>query len=156
MAAAPTPVLAACEWIFAGQPLPAVLERLAAAGCTGIEISGEPARADRSTLAADLAAAGMRATGITAICPAPTDERDLSHPDAAARTRAVDYYRGCVDLACEVGAPTVGLIPAAIGRVDGSVPDSWERAVEAARGVAEYAAERGVSLAVEAVNRYES
>lgn len=156
MAGAQPPVLAACEWIFAGQELPTLLGRLAAAGCRGIEISGEPARADRAGIAAALAEAGIEATGITAICPAPTDERDLSHPDAAARRRAVDYYRGCVDLACEVGAPAIGLIPAAIGRVDGPVAESWKRAVDAARAVADYAGERGVAVAVEAVNRYES
>jgi sugar phosphate isomerase/epimerase len=156
VANAPAPVLAACEWIFAGAPLPAVLERLAAAGCTGIELSGEPDRPDRAGLAGELAAADMQATGITAICPAPTDERDLSHADPDARRRAVSYYRGCVDLACEVGAPVVGLIPAPIGRVDGSAVDAWPRAVDAARAVAGYANERGVALAVEAVNRYES
>jgi sugar phosphate isomerase/epimerase len=150
------PVLAACEWIFAGQDVPAVLGRLAAAGCSGIEISGEPARTDRARLPATLDEAAMHATGITAICPAPTDERDLAHPHASARRRAVAYYRGCVDLAREVGAPTVGLIPAAIGRVDGSVADSWEVAVESAREVAEYAGEHGVGVGVEAVNRYET
>jgi D-psicose/D-tagatose/L-ribulose 3-epimerase len=150
------PVLAACEWIFAGEPLPAILRRLAAAGCAGIEISGEPERADRATLARELATAGMQATGITAACSAPTDQRDLSHEDATARRRAISYYNGCTDLAVEVGAPVVGLIPAAIGRFDGSVTDSWARAVDAARAVADYADERGVALGVEAVNRYES
>ncbi|MEA2161570.1 MAG: hypothetical protein QOD66_3950, partial [Solirubrobacteraceae bacterium] len=96
---AQAPVLSACEWIFAGESLPAVLQRLTAAGCTGIEISGEPDRADRARLASDLAQAGMRATGITAACSAPTDQRDLSHEDAAARRRAIHYYRGCIDLA---------------------------------------------------------
>jgi D-psicose/D-tagatose/L-ribulose 3-epimerase len=153
---AQAPVLAACEWIFAGQHVSAVLARLAAAGCSGIELSGEPGRADRAQLAAALEEAGMHATGITAICPAPTDERDLAHPDAAARRRAVEYYRGCVDLAREVGAPTVGLIPAAIGRVDGDVRASWDVAVEGAREVAEYAGEHGVGVGVEAVNRYET
>ena len=149
-------MLAACEWIFAGQEVPALLRRLSAAGCNGIEVSGEPARPDRAELAAALEEAGMRATGITAICPAPTDERDLSHPDPSARRRAVEYYCGCVDLAHELGASTVGLIPAAIGRVDGSVSESWPLAVEAAREVADYAGEHGVVLGVEAVNRYET
>ena len=150
------PVLSGCEWIFAGEPLPAVLRRLSTAGCTGIELSGEPERPDRSRLAGELAAAGIQATGITAVCPAPTDQRDLSHEDAAARRRAIRYYHGCIDLAVDVGAPVVGLIPAAIGRFDGSVTDSWARAVDAARAVADYADERGVALGVEAVNRYES
>jgi D-psicose/D-tagatose/L-ribulose 3-epimerase len=156
MEAMGAPMLAACEWVFASRDLEPVLERLAAAGCAGIEISGEPERADRAAIPAALESAGMRATGITAICPAPTGERDLSHPDADARRRAVGYYRGCVDLAREVGAPVVGLIPAAIGRVDGSRADAWDLAVEGARQVAEYAAGHGIDVAVEAVNRYET
>jgi sugar phosphate isomerase/epimerase len=150
------PILAACEWIFGEEPLPVVLRRLRQAGCSGIELSGEPERPDRDALARELAAAGMKAIGITAVCPAPTDQRDLSHPEAAARRRAVSYYKGCVDLAVEVGAPVVGLIPAAIGRFDGSVEDSWPRAAESATAVAEYAGGHGVVLGVEAVNRYES
>jgi len=153
---AQTPVLSACEWIFAGEPLPGVLGRLTTAGCTGIELSGEPDRPDRARLADELAAAGMQATGITAVCPAPTDQRDLAHEDAAARRRAVRYYHACIDLAVDVGAPVVGLIPAAIGRLHGSATEAWARAVDGARAVAEYAEERGVALGVEAVNRYES
>jgi D-psicose/D-tagatose/L-ribulose 3-epimerase len=150
------PVLAACEWIFAGEDVRVLLRRLSAAGCRGIEVSGEPERADRGALAEALDEAGMQAVGITAICPAPTDERDLAHPDRAARRRAVAYYKGCVDLARELGAPTVGLIPAAIGRVDGSVGEAWPLAVEGAREVADYAGEHGVVVGVEAVNRYET
>ncbi|MEA2442938.1 MAG: D-psicose/D-tagatose/L-ribulose 3-epimerase [Thermoleophilales bacterium] len=156
MAATRAPMLAACEWIFASTDVASVLARLAAAGCGGIELSGEPDRADRAELRAALHHAGIHVTGITAICSAPTDDRDLSHPDAAARRRAVDYYRGCVDLAADVGAPTVGLIPAAIGRVDGSVADAWELAVAGAREVAEYAVQHGICIGVEAVNRYET
>jgi D-psicose/D-tagatose/L-ribulose 3-epimerase len=144
--------LAACEWIFASDDLPAVLARLADAGCDGIELTGEPGR---TGVRAALADAGVAATGITAVCMAPTDQRDLAHPDPAARRRAVGYYRGNVELAAETGAPAIGLIPAAVGRVDGD-SDAWERAVEGAREVAEYAGQVGVRVAVEAVNRYET
>jgi sugar phosphate isomerase/epimerase len=103
-------------------------------------------------------AAGISASGTTAICGWPTDERDLTHPETAARRRAVDYYRGCVDLASAVGAPLVGLIPTAVGRV-APLSDrdrEWEWAVEGTREVALHAGERGVRVAVEAINRYET
>jgi D-psicose/D-tagatose/L-ribulose 3-epimerase len=151
-------VAAACEWIFATPDVRAVLARMAAAGCDGIELAGEPARADRAELPAALEEAGIRAVGITAICMWPTQERDLAHPDADVRRRAVDYYRGCVDLAREVGAPAIGLIPAAVGRVD-ALEDrdrEWEDAVAGTREVAAYAGEQGIAVGVEAVNRYET
>lgn len=149
---------AACEWIFASAELPPVLARLAAAGCGGIELAGEPGRRDRAGLRAALETSGVQAVGITAICMWPTADRDLAHPDPAHRRHAVEYYRGCVDLARETGAPAIGLIPAAVGRVDAITDVARERklAVAAAREVAEYAAEHGVAVGVEALNRYET
>jgi D-psicose/D-tagatose/L-ribulose 3-epimerase len=151
-------VIAACEWIFGKRPLADVVRFLAAAGCDGIEIGGDPSRADRHELEALLAGAGLEATGITALCRWPTEERDLAHPDGESRRRAVDYYRGCIDLALLAGAPVVGLIPIAVGRVQPltTVEQEWQLAVEGARELAAYAGERGVTVAVEAINRYES
>jgi sugar phosphate isomerase/epimerase len=149
--------ISACEWIFGGRDLQAVLGFLGAAGCDGIEVDGEPGR-DAAALAEGLAAAGLTATGTTAICNWPTDERDLAHPEREARRRAVAYFQGCADLAAAVGAPVVGLIPAAVGRVHAltSYEREWDDAVEGVREVALYAGERGVRVAIEAINRYET
>lgn len=145
-------MIAACEWIFAGRPLGEVAALLLAAGYDAVEVNGEPDRDDVAGLD------GLRVSGTTAICNWPTDERDLAHPDADARRRAVAYYRGCVDLAVHVGAPAVGLIPAAVGRLDAltTYAREWRHAVEGVREVASYAGERGVAIAVEAINRYET
>jgi sugar phosphate isomerase/epimerase len=145
-------VIAACEWIFAGRPLDEVAALLAQAGYDAVEVNGEPDRDDLTGLD------GIRASGTTAICNWPTDERDLAHSHGDARRRAVDYYRGCVDLALRVDAPAVGLIPAAVGRLDvlTTYEQEWAHAVEGVREVALYAGERDVTIAVEPVNRYET
>ena len=150
-------MIGACEWIFAGRPIEQVLELLREAGYDGLEVNGEPAR-DVGALAGAVESAGLRVTGTTAICNWPTDERDLAHPEREARRRAVDYYRGCVDLAAAVGAPVVGVIPAAVGRLDAltSYEREWDWAADGVREVALYAAERNVAVAVEAINRYET
>jgi D-psicose/D-tagatose/L-ribulose 3-epimerase len=150
-------LIAACEWIFARRPLDEVLGLLAGAGYDGIEVDGEPAR-DRAALCEALETVGLRATGTTAICTWPTDERDLAHSDRDARRRAVAYYRDCADLAAAVGAPAVGLIPAAVGRTQPltSREREWRWAVEGVREVALHAGERGVRVAIEAINRYET
>ena len=150
-------MIAVCEWIFGSRALEETLAHVAAAGAMGIEVTGEPAR-DADALAASLAAAGLAATGTTAASRWPTDERDVAHSDAGARRRAVEYYRGCVDLAAAVGAPVVGLIPGAVGRVAPLTTQEreWDHAVEGVREVALYAGERGVTVAVEAINRYET
>jgi D-psicose/D-tagatose/L-ribulose 3-epimerase len=150
-------VIGVCEWIFGSRALGDTLAFLSAAGADGVEVTGEPSR-DTDALTAWLAAAGLAATGTTAASRWPTDERDLAHSDADARRRAVEYYRGCVDLAVAVGAPVVGLIPGAVGRVEALTTQAqeWNHAVEGVREVALYAGERGVTLAVEAINRYET
>jgi D-psicose/D-tagatose/L-ribulose 3-epimerase len=150
--------LGACEWIWGPCSLGDVLRALVGVGCSGIELSGEPDREDRDGLADALSAQRIVATGITAICPWPSEERDLAHPDRERGRAAVDYYRRCVDLAAEVDAPTIGLIPTAVGRVGplSSFEEERRRAVERARRVAAYAGERGIGVGIEAVNRYES
>jgi D-psicose/D-tagatose/L-ribulose 3-epimerase len=150
-------MIGACEWIFGERALEQTLAVLAGAGAGGIEVSGEPAR-DGSAISHALAAAGIAPLGTTAVSRWPTDERDLAHAEHEARRRAVDYYRGCVDLAAALGAPVVGLIPGAVGRVEPltSAEREWGHAVEGLRAVALYAGERGVTVAVEAINRYET
>ncbi len=150
-------MIAACEWIFGSRPLEQTLALLGAAGVEGLEVSGEPGR-DAGALAAALADAGIMPTGTTAASRWPTDERDLAHSDAEARRRAVAYYRGCVDLAAAIGAPVVGLIPGAVGRIEPLTTQEreWEHAADGLREVALYARERGVTVAVEAINRYET
>jgi sugar phosphate isomerase/epimerase len=130
---------------------------LTEAGVEGIEVSGEPAR-DAGLVAEALAGAGIPPLGTTAVSRWPTDERDLAHAAAAARRRAVAYYCGCADLAAALGARVVGLIPGAVGRVEPltSFEREWGYAVEGVREVALYAGEQGVTVAVEAINRYET
>jgi D-psicose/D-tagatose/L-ribulose 3-epimerase len=152
------PVVAACEWVFGRRPREEVLSLLANAGCGGIEVAGHPEREDRARLSILLDGAGLSATGITAMCRWPTAERDLAHDEAEARRRAVSYYCDCVDLALELGAPMVAVIPVSVGRLKPltTFAREWDYAVDGVRAVADYAGERGVDVAIEAINRYES
>lgn len=85
--------------------------------------------------------------------------RDLL--DEALRAATQDYLRHCVDVAVALGSPTVaGPFTARTGRVWRM--DAAERTAAVAalrralRPVAEYAAERDVTLAIEPLNRYET
>lgn len=115
----------------------------------------KPGDWDPDTAAEVLAGLGMGARIVGAMGPG----RDLIDPRFRGDTQ--DYLRHCVDVALQVGSPTVaGPFTAATGRVWRM--DSVERAAvvetlrEALRPVADYAADRGVSLAVEPLNRYET
>lgn len=94
-------------------------------------------------------------------CAVMPDGRDLVTSDRATVRATQDYLRTCVDHAARVGARVVcGPIYAPVGRT--WLMDGAERAatlgrlVENLRPVAEHAAGRGVRLAVEPLNRYET
>ncbi|GAA1945102.1 sugar phosphate isomerase/epimerase [Brevibacterium antiquum] len=108
-----------------------------------------------NTAAEVLAGYEMGARTVGAMGPG----RDLIDPLYRADTQ--DYLRHCVDVALAVGSPTVaGPFTAATGRVWRMDAGERSRVVEvlreALRPVADYAAERGVTLAVEPLNRYET
>ncbi|KXK60421.1 sugar phosphate isomerase [Micromonospora rosaria] len=105
-----------------------------------------------------LAAHGLSVAGVCAVTP---PGRDLVDAAPAVVRATVAYLKGCVDSAAAVGAPSVG------GPVYASVGRTWrmtaaERATcyadfrRALAPVAEYAGARGVSIGVEALNRYET
>lgn len=102
-----------------------------------------------------LEAEGMGARIVGAMGPG----RDLL--DDSARAETQDYLRHCVDVAVQLGSPTVaGPFTAATGRVWRMEPDARRAVIktlrQALRPVADYAACRGVALAIEPLNRYET
>ncbi|WP_127508848.1 sugar phosphate isomerase/epimerase family protein [Actinoplanes solisilvae] len=150
-------------WVWASpvddQALATLIPRIAAFGFDTVELPIEqtgdwdPART-RDLLAAH----GLTAAGVCAVTP---PGRDLVNTTPAVASATAAYLRGCVDSAAAVGAPCVG------GPVYAAVGRTW-RMTEAARAscyaefrraitpVAEHAGECGVSIGVEALNRYET
>ncbi|WP_426323224.1 TIM barrel protein [Microbacterium sp. E-13] len=117
---------------------------------------------DPALLTADALIAASSRTGLPiSICGAFGPDRDVSHEDPAVRRRAIDYLKGCVDIAAAVGSPHVaGPMYSATGKTRLLPPAhrelqrSW--AAVNLREVAEYAGERGVALAIEPLNRFET
>jgi D-psicose/D-tagatose/L-ribulose 3-epimerase len=90
-----------------------------------------------------------------------TAERDISSDDAVVRGAGLAYVKRCADLAVATGAPMVaGPLHQAVGKARFVEPNEraaeFERTVEALAEVADYAGERGVAIAVEPLNRWES
>jgi D-psicose/D-tagatose/L-ribulose 3-epimerase len=105
--------------------------------------------------------AGEREGVEFSVCGAFGPTRDLSHEDPTVRQAGVEYVKACVDLAAGVGAPNfVGPMYSAVGKARMLEPAEREQqrrwAVESLKEVAEHAAERGVGLAVEPLNRFET
>ena len=147
-------------WVWASPLDDRELTVIAARACDiGYSLLELPVEAPGDWLP-DLAAETLGELGMGArIVGAMGAGRDLL--DSATRDHTQDYLRHCVDVAVTVGSPTVaGPFTARTGRVWRMSFDERAMAVKALREalmpIAEYAAERGVSLAIEPLNRYET
>jgi D-psicose/D-tagatose/L-ribulose 3-epimerase len=136
----------------------AAYDRTAAHGFDVIEVCVE----DPALLSADGILGHAARTGLkVGICGAFGPERDVSHEDPEQRARGIDYLKGCIDLAAAVGSPHVaGPMYAPTGQARLLAVEDRDaqrrRAAESLREVADHAGERGVRLAVEPLNRFET
>jgi len=150
-------------WVWASpvddRALGGLIPRIAAMGFDAVELPIEqPGDWDPGRTRDLLAAHGLAAAAVCAVTP---PGRDLVDATPAVVESTVAYLEGCVRSAAAVGAPCVG------GPVYASVGRTW-RMSPAARAacyadfrrvlapVAEHAGEQGVSIGVEALNRYET
>ena len=101
-----------------------------------------------------------RAHGLdVSVCAVIGPGRDLLLPDEA--ERGVSYLRSCIEVAQALGSPTVaGPFYSAVGRCWRASPDERERDVDqiarTLRDLGGYAADHGVVLGVETLNRFET
>jgi D-psicose/D-tagatose/L-ribulose 3-epimerase len=108
------------------------------------------------------AAEAYRRTGLrSSVCAVMGARRDPSHPDPAIQKGAIAYMKHCIDAAVTLGAPAVvGPLYAAVGRTWQSTPAQRQRDLaRCARNleaVARYAEDKGVLLALEPLNRFET
>jgi D-psicose/D-tagatose/L-ribulose 3-epimerase len=87
------------------------------------------------------------------------EDTDPSSEDDGVREAARDFLLGCVDATAAMGATLfTGVTYSALGRRLARRPDAadMKRAAEVLHEVAVHAADRGVTVGIEPVNRYES
>jgi D-psicose/D-tagatose/L-ribulose 3-epimerase len=98
---------------------------------------------------------GLECTTVTVV---PPDKNPID-PDAPVRAAAVDHLKKAIDtchiLGCKTFCgPYVSPVGKLVGR--GRSPDEWKCAVETFQKVAPYAAQAGVTMALEYLNRFET
>ena len=106
--------------------------------------------------------AGLRKYGLEAIvCGAFGPDRNICSDDPAIRQNAEEYIRWLIDAAAELGSPTVvGPLYSAVGKAHLENPaarrQEWELSIERVGAMADYAQPKGIRLALETLNRFET
>jgi D-psicose/D-tagatose/L-ribulose 3-epimerase len=94
----------------------------------------------------------------TAVTVRGEDDNPIS-PDASVRSAGVQQNKRAIDCCAAVGAThLVGPFHSALGVFSGQGPtdDEWKWGVDSMRPVAEHAGQAGVTLGLEALNRFET
>ena len=149
-------------WVWASPLSDAVLAELvpkvAGLGFDSIELPLEnPGDFDYARAGAMIRDHSLEVSMAAAMGP----DRDLIHPDEDIRNNGMAYVRHCIDAAHTVGATNlIGPIYAAVGRTWQATAEEREQDVmlltAQLAALAEYAAERGVVLCIEPLNRFET
>ncbi|MDX3928547.1 MAG: sugar phosphate isomerase/epimerase [Shinella sp.] len=125
-------------------------------GFDGVEIpifEGQPD--DYRRLGEMLDGIGLQRTAVSAM---GDPETNLISPDAATRKRGVAYMKWAIDCAQALGARTLsGPLHSTLGRFSGSGPTAAERkrSISSQRAIGDHAAKSGVTIGLEALNRFE-
>ena len=137
------------------EPIETTIERLHRLGYDGIEISGEPTKYDTSQVAGLLEKYQLACWGSHSIM---MPGRDLVSEEASVRADTVKYMQACVRMVHELGGSIFVIFPSECNRLArvASPDQEWAWGIEGVRQIAEYAAERGIRVGVEALNRFET
>jgi sugar phosphate isomerase/epimerase len=142
------------NWMRA-EPLETTLRRIKKYGYESIEISGEPQQYDVKQTRALLKEHGIRCWGAVTLT---LGERNLAARDEGQRARSVDYVKSVITMVSELDGEIITLVPATVGKVvpDGNETEEWGWVVDATRECFAHAQKKGVRIAIEPLNRFET
>lgn len=142
------------NWMRA-EPLKTTLNRIKKFGYESIEISGEPDQYEVGDTRALLKESGIRCWGAVTLT---LGERNLAAKDEGQRARTVDYVKSVITMVNELDGEIVTLVPATVGKVvpDATEEEEWEWVVDATKECFDHAKAKGIRLAVEPLNRFET
>ena len=143
---------------FRTEDAASLFEKIASLGYEVVEIAVEdPSLIDSEKIYQELKKNGLQAI----VCGAFGSSRDLTSDDEDLQKNALLYIQDCLNISNELGAKFfAGPMYSAVGKAR-MVPDvqrrtEWNRAVDNLGEVCEMAASKGLELALEPLNRFES
>jgi D-psicose/D-tagatose/L-ribulose 3-epimerase len=140
-----------CNWIFGDEDLATTAAFLSRAGFDGVELKGDLGMYRPAEVRSVLGDHGLAVLSLT------PEDVDLAHPSEGVRAEALEYYRRLLDFAAAVGAPLV-CCHGEVGRIRaiGDHDQEYRYLLSGVQRIARQAAELGLGLAMEVLNRYES
>lgn len=143
--------LGCCTWIFGDAPLTHSAALIKKSGLDGVELFGDWRAVKASEAKAVLDDQGLEVFSLT-----PADA-DISHPDVSTRQAALDYYKGLMDFAAEFGTPLISC-HGQVTRIAPIASQQEEDAllIDATAQICAMAAEHGLNVVFEILNRYET
>jgi len=143
------------NWIFGKEPLEKSLERIARFGYDAVDLLGDPENTDINKVKGLLNRYKLEVACIGGAFP---PERDLANADEQIRKTGINYAKKCLDIASEVDARSMVVLPSGVGKSKPTAPyeKEWNLAVDSIKEIGEYAAEKNVTLVIECLNRYET
>jgi sugar phosphate isomerase/epimerase len=142
-----------------------ILEAIKDVGYAGVDLPGNPERVDATSLrqaVEDLNLVVPEVSGAWAWAYyGPEGDRNLAGPAEAARLRGVEASKRLIDLAVELGSqlfPACPTQPPTYEHPWPKIPSGIlrENFLQSLRELCQYAAERGITLVIEPLNRYEA
>ena len=130
-------------------------QRIKKFGYESIEISGEPTQYDTKETRKLLKEHGIRCWGAVTLT---LGERNLAAKDEGQRARSVDYVKNVITMVSELDGEIITLVPATVGKVvpDGTEEEEWKWVVDATTECFAHAKKKGVKIAIEPLNRFET
>jgi sugar phosphate isomerase/epimerase len=137
------------------EPLGMTLKRIKEFGYESIELSGEPTQYDINETRALLKEHGIRCWGAVTLT---LSERNLAAKDEAQRARSVHYVKSVITMVSELDGEIITVVPATVGKVvpDATEQEEWKWVVDATRECFAHAKKKGVRIAIEPLNRFET
>lgn len=153
---APVPSIGAGPWVYRDPP-EVSFARAAALGFDAVELfTASPDAFDPEALGALARRHGLAVAAVGTGAGKVLHGLTLTHPDASVRARAVRFVEGMIDFGARLGAPTI--VGSMQGRQEKGVgrPRALEWLAQGLEELGRRAADRGVRLLLEPLNRYET
>ena len=117
----------------------------------------DPSHVDAAKLRQKMQQTGLRVV----VCGAFGPDRDLTHEDASVRDNSLNYITQAIQLCQKAGCKTLGgPMYSAVGKRRHVPPDQkkkeWDLAVKGLKEAGKRAADSGINLAIEPLNRFET